>query len=79
MLVTWKYQKVNKMIMYVTSDQQEIIKKDTRYVPISDSHMPSKINIFLHANLIGKFPIVTSGFRNICTYKGGEVEKWKYF
>ena len=47
MLVTWKYQKVNKMIMYVTSDQQEIIKKDTRYVPISDSHMPSKIYVLI--------------------------------
>ena len=69
------------MIRYVTSDQQEIIKKDTRYVPISDSHIPSKVNIFLHANFIGKFPIVTSGFRRIYvhTYKGGEVEKWKYF
>ena len=64
--------------MYVTSDQQEIIKKILGMY-IWQSYTYSKINIFLHANLIGKFPIVTSGFRNICTYKGGEVEKWKYF
>ena len=51
------------------------VEKITSNVLISDSHIPSKINIFLHANFIGKFPIVTSGFRNICTYKGGEVEK----